>query len=77
MTVIESFNDTVAGEIRAQMARTQTTQKQLALELGWTQPYLSRRLTGRVDFTTSELEDIAGKLGVSVAELVSPRALAS
>lgn len=69
-----TFARSVASEIRAHMARAGMTQNQLAIALGWSPAYLSRRLTGAVDLTLAELEAIADALGVTVTELLSPRA---
>lgn len=43
---------------------------ELARRLGVTQPYLSRRLTGGVDFRVAELEQVAAVLGMPVADLL-------
>ena len=57
----------VAAEVRAQLARAHWTGSRLARELGWTQPYTSRRLTGEVPFDVNDLDAIAGALGVPVS----------
>jgi len=56
----------VAAEVRAQLARHQRTGRSVALQLGWKQPYMSRRLTGAVSFDVNDLDAIAGALGVPV-----------
>lgn len=66
-----------AGEIRAELARQQMSGSELARRLGMTQPYLSRRLTGEVDFRIGELERIAEVLGVPVAQLFPSAASAA
>lgn len=53
----------VAGEIRALIARRGTSGRQLALRMGKSQPWMSRRLTGDVAFDIAELDQIAGLLG--------------
>ena len=50
---------------------------QLARRLGITQAYLSRRLTGEVEFRISELQAIADELGVPVTQFVSDRPVAA
>jgi len=74
MTVPErdtsSLRESVAAEIRAQLARRRLSGRQAAAMLGWTSPYLSRRLTGEVPFDVSDLEAIAGLLGVPVASFL-------
>jgi transcriptional regulator with XRE-family HTH domain len=56
------------------MGRQSLSQLGLAIRLGWSQPYLSRRLTGKQPWSTSDLELIAWELGIPVADLTSPRA---
>lgn len=48
------------------MARHQRSARSIALELGWTETYLSRRLTGSIPFNVAELDAIAGLLDVPV-----------
>lgn len=60
----------VAGEIRATLSRQQLQQQDVAEQLGWTQPYLSRRLTGRVPFGLNDLGLLAAVLGVAPADLL-------
>lgn len=56
-------------EIRAEMARYQLTQHALAKRLGWTQPYLSRRLMGHVPLSLDDVEAIAAELDVPIRRL--------
>lgn len=51
-------------QIRGVLAQRGHTQAQLAAALGMTQPAISKRLTGRRPFTTTELEAVADFLGV-------------
>lgn len=71
-----TFNEFVASEIRAEMARQRRSQQELARALGWTQPFISRRLTGSVALSTDEIERIAEVLSVPVDQLVTARAVA-
>ena len=64
-----SFNDLVSEEVRAEMARQRTSQHKLAAACGWTQAYLARRLTGRVTFSTTDLELISAALRVPLTQL--------
>jgi transcriptional regulator with XRE-family HTH domain len=73
----QNFNQSVAAEIRAAMARKRISQSLLATMLGWNQSQLSKRLQSRIAFSTDELEQIAYQLGVPLEELTSPRAAAS
>jgi transcriptional regulator with XRE-family HTH domain len=68
---IPSFNDLVSDEVRAEMARQRISQHKLVAACGWTQAYLSRRLTGRVTFSTTDLETIAAALGVPLAQITN------
>lgn len=49
------------------MARRQCSSRNLATRLGWNEPYLSRRLTGKVPFTVGEMAVIADLLDVPVS----------
>lgn len=59
--------ETVAGEVRAWLGRRNRSGRSVARELGWTEPYLSRRLTGSVPFDVADLVKIADLLDVPVA----------
>lgn len=61
---------TVAGEVRAMMARRRITQTDLANKLGWTQSYVSRRLSGDVPFDIDELEVLADLFDVPVVRFL-------
>ena len=54
----------VAAEVRAHLARQRLSGRQAAIRLGWTQPYMSRRLTGEIPFDVADLEAIADLLGI-------------
>lgn len=62
---------TVAATIRAEMARQRVTQRQLVERLGWTQPYISRRMAGHVAFDVDELSAIADAIGVPTEDIIS------
>jgi transcriptional regulator with XRE-family HTH domain len=62
----EMMQRIVAGEVRAWLARRQRSGRSAALELGWTEPYLSRRLTGGVPFDVSDLAKLAELLDVPI-----------
>jgi transcriptional regulator with XRE-family HTH domain len=67
-----TYSAAVAAEVRAEVARQQLGQQELAIRLGWSQPTLSRRLTGAAVFSTEEIEQLAEVLGVPVGQLASP-----
>ncbi len=69
----QTYNEIVAGEVRAEMARQKRSQDNLATELGWTQAFLSRRLTGKLAFSTNEIEQMASVLGVPLSQLAAIR----
>lgn len=60
----------VASRVRDAMAERGITGVELAKRLGVTQPYMSRRLTGAVEFRASELESVARALGVPLTRLL-------
>jgi transcriptional regulator with XRE-family HTH domain len=62
-----SLSESAAAEVRAEMARQRRSGKQLATQLGWSQMYLSRRLSGRAPFNLDDLAAIAAALGVPVS----------
>ena len=63
----------VAAEIRAEFARRRISGRQAAKQLGWTGPYLSRRLTGAVPFDVNDLAAIAELLDVPVSTFFQVR----
>jgi len=53
------------------MARQHVTQAELGSHLGLTQPAVSKRLTGKRDFTVGELGQVAELLNVPVTSLLA------
>lgn len=70
MTASPTLADGIASEIRAEMARQRISGAAIAQKLGVSDMYLSRRLTGEVAFDVTDLERVAGALGVSVMQLI-------
>jgi transcriptional regulator with XRE-family HTH domain len=60
--------EAIAGEVRAELARQKLSGVRVARQLGWTQNYISRRLSGTVPFDVADLQAIADLLEVSVTE---------
>jgi transcriptional regulator with XRE-family HTH domain len=60
----------VAEEIRATLARRRMSASALARELGKSQTYVWRRLSGETAFDTDDLESIAAVLRVAVVDLL-------
>lgn len=75
--MVQTYNDSVAAEVRAEMARQRRGQVEVATELGWSQAFLSRRLTGGVAFSTDEIEHVARVLGVPLTQFTAPAQAAS
>lgn len=65
-----NLTERVAGAVRAEMARAQMTQRELAVVIGVQQPNVSLRLQGKHPFSTVELDKIAAALGVPVERFV-------
>jgi transcriptional regulator with XRE-family HTH domain len=70
--------ESVAAEVRAQLARQKISGRQAAAQLGWTQPYMSRRLTGEIPFNVADLAALAELLGVPAKRFLEgpPRLIA-
>lgn len=63
----------IAAEVRAELARQAITQQELGERLGYTQWWVSRRVTGLTPFTAAEIIRVAEVLGVPVTNfLVTP-----
>src|ERR1022692_4135759 len=56
----------IAAEVRAELARKQLSGVRAARALGWTQNYISRRLSGTVPFDVADLIALANLLEVPV-----------
>lgn len=67
-----SYSERVAAEVRAEMARQRRTQGDIAAALGWSQQFLSRRLTGDQPFALDEIEALASELGVPISQFSTP-----
>lgn len=60
------------GELRAELARQNRTQSDLAVVMGEQQSWVSRRMTGDVAITVADLLRFAAALGIPVARLLPP-----
>jgi transcriptional regulator with XRE-family HTH domain len=65
-----SFTEQVAATVRAELARHDRTQQDLAHALGLSQQSVSRRLSGQLALDTNEIQAIAEFLGIPVGVLV-------
>lgn len=76
-----SVKEATAEEVRALMARRRITQRQLSADLGWSAPYLSRRVTGETEFSVYELITVCLALDADPVDVLTvvarPRALAA
>lgn len=66
-----TLNALVAGEIRAELARRRMSGRRLALALGETHVWVSRRLAGVTDLRLDDIERIAEVLGVPAWQLLA------
>jgi transcriptional regulator with XRE-family HTH domain len=66
-----SLAERVVGEIRAEMARQDVTQAEVAQKLGVTQQTLSKRFAGLKPFDLLEVERLADILGVPVRQFLN------
>lgn len=64
------LTDLIAEEVRALLGRRRMSASTLARQMGVTQRYVSRRLTGDAPFDANDLQRIAGTLGVPVRALL-------
>lgn len=65
-----SPSETVAANVKAEMARRSHSQNTFAPLIGMRQQALSRRLSGKTSFTIDELAAVAAALEVSLADLI-------
>lgn len=61
---------TVAGNVRAELARRGLPQQKIAEQLGISSVQVSRRMRGEVDWRLSELEAVAELLGLRIGDLL-------
>jgi transcriptional regulator with XRE-family HTH domain len=66
-------HEAVAAEVRAGLARQKLSGVRAARKLGWTQNYISRRLSGSVPFDVTDLVAIAELLDIPVTRFFEVR----
>jgi transcriptional regulator with XRE-family HTH domain len=66
-----------AVNVRAELARRGLTQEQAGAAIGLNQKAMSRRLTGAVDFSSTELQKLAELLEVPIGALFGESVRAS
>lgn len=70
----QTLSERVAAAVRAEVARRKISQGRIASVLDTSQATVSRRLAGTTPFDLDELEQVAGLLGLSVADLLKDAA---
>jgi transcriptional regulator with XRE-family HTH domain len=65
-------NNQVRANVEALMEQYRWTQAELADRLGQSQPWLSKRLTGKTPFQIEDLDAIGDVFGLSPAQLLQP-----
>jgi transcriptional regulator with XRE-family HTH domain len=68
----QTFEDVAIAEIKAEMARQDITQTELARRLGWEKSAVSRRFSRKIPIRAHEIDDIAKALGVEVTQFGWP-----
>ncbi len=66
----DAAREIIAAPIRAHLAVKNISGADLARRIGLTQPQVSRRLSGRLPFTSDDLNAIADELGLTIVELI-------
>ena len=68
-----TFNQTVAAEVRAEMARQRISARELSRRSGLAQATLARKVRGDAELGLDDLDAIACALGVDVVDLIPHR----
>jgi len=68
----QTLAEAIGCGVRAELARKRLTQRRLAECLGMSQPQVTKRLAGRIEFRPSELEKAAELLGVPMTAFLPP-----
>lgn len=73
MQTNRTYQQRVAAEVRAEMARQDVTAQSIAPAAHISPATLSRRLSGTSPFSVAELEAVAGALGVEPSDFLPAR----
>jgi transcriptional regulator with XRE-family HTH domain len=68
----QTLAEAIGCGVRAEMARKGLTQRKLAEALGMSQPQITKRIAGRIEFRPSELEKAAELLGIPMTRFLPP-----
>lgn len=71
----ENFQGSVAGAVRAELARANKKAVELAEVLGLSRQTIYGRMSGVYPFTTAELEKVAGFIGITAQDIMLSAAL--
>lgn len=66
------LRERAASEIRAWMGRLRYTQKDVAAQLGISQSQVSARMNGRMEWSLSEVDELARAWGLDPLDLLAP-----
>lgn len=66
-----SLSETVAAEVRAELARKRVTGTKLASHMNVSHAYVSRRLSGETPFDVNDLDQIAQLLDVPATSFLA------
>lgn len=66
-----TFDQEVSGQVRAEMAYANTTQRQVAQQIGMHETVLGRKCRGVVPFTAGELSRVASALGTTAEDILA------
>jgi transcriptional regulator with XRE-family HTH domain len=66
-----TLGNSISSEILALMGRNRVSQTELAAALGWTQPYISRRINGHTPWSIDDLEMIAEYFDRGLASIIA------
>lgn len=65
-----TYSEIIRDEVRAECGRRGISQRRLALALGMSQPSISERWRGRIDWTLNEVERLEPVLGLDRGALL-------
>lgn len=68
---LADYDERIAAEVRAQMARENTSQKTLAEMVGKHPNIIGRKVRGEVPFSSAELSKVARALHTTAAQLIT------
>jgi transcriptional regulator with XRE-family HTH domain len=73
MRLREAVNEEIRDRLRQTLAELEISAYELSRRCGWSQPYISRRMTGRTPWRAEDLALIADALNVPITKLLTER----